>query len=508
MAGVLFPLIKDPVAFPKKRDSRCGYQALCLFIFLLFAILPACAQEADATHRAAAAISAHQYKDAMLILDPLVKQQPRDARAWTLRGLALDGLGQTTASLASFDRALFIQSSFMPALEGASQTAYLHGDPAAMHYVRKLLAVAPANPVANAMAGALAYQSHDCAGSVRYFQQSGEAVYQSTNALAEFADCLLKSDRAAEAARILSRGADLHPESVQLKYNLAVAELQDHKAAEAIGVLDPLSNVKDSGLLNLLASAYIQANQPDDAFRTLEAAIEISPLDQTSYLDLAILCLEHNQEVRSVEAATAGIARIQKPASLYLIRGVAYAQLAQYDKAESDFVAAAQIEPDQPHSTIAMSLLYSDRNQLDKEKELLYRQLKATPNDAVTNYLLADLLVRSGAEPGQPAFEEAQTHLARSLKSKPDSAEAQILMGKLLEEQSDLPGALKHYDLALTADPDNRSALDRKFVLLRKLHRNQDAAEVLGRLKLVLNSQLRQGGAGNQVRVDPQPAQR
>jgi tetratricopeptide (TPR) repeat protein len=490
------------------RRARVRDSSISLLLVASFLASPGLGQESDATHRAAAAISAHQYKDALQILDPLLKQHPRDTRLWTLRGLALDGLGQTKDSLASFDHALLIQPSFLPALEGASQTAYLHGDPAAMRYVRKLLAAAPANPVANAMAGALAYQSHDCAGSVKYFQQSGEAVYQSTNALAEFADCLVKSDRAADAAQALARGVELHPESIQLKYNLAVAELQDHKPTEAIGVLAPLSNVRDSGLLNLLASAYIQANQPDDAFQTLENAIEISPLDESNYLDLAILCLEHNQEERSVKAATAGIARIQKPASLYLIRGVAYAQLAQYDKAESDFVAAAQIEPDQPHSTIAMSLLYSDRNQLDKEKELLNKQLKNTPNDAVTNYLLADLLIRSGAEPGQPAFEQAQAHLARSLKSKPDSAEAQILMGKLLEQQSDLPGALKHYDLALAVEPENRSALDRKFVLLRKLHRNQDAAEVLGHLKLVLNSELKQGGSGNQVRVDPQPAQR
>jgi tetratricopeptide (TPR) repeat protein len=208
-----------------------------------------------------------------------------------------------------------------------------------------------------------------------------------------------------------------------------------------------------------------------------------------------------------VEAATAGIARVPKPAELYLIRGVAYAQLADYDKAESDFVAAAQIEPDQPHSTVAMSLLYSDRNQVDKEKALLKHQLKLTPNDAVTNYLLADLLIRSGAEPGQPAFQQAQAHLATSLKSRPDSAEAQVLMGKLLEQQNKLPDALEHYNLALKAEPDNRSALDRKFVLLRKLHRNQEAAEVLGQLKVVINKELKQGGSSSQVRVDPMPAQ-
>jgi tetratricopeptide (TPR) repeat protein len=105
-------------------------------------------------------------------------------------------------------------------------------------------------------------------------------------------------------------------------------------------------------------------------------------------MDLAILCLEHQQENRSVIAATAGIAKIPKASSLFLIRGVAYAQLAAYDKAENDFAVAAQLNPNRPNSTIAMSLLYSDGNQLDKEKALLQEQLKLTPDDAVTNYLL------------------------------------------------------------------------------------------------------------------------
>jgi tetratricopeptide (TPR) repeat protein len=452
-------------------------------------------------YRAAAALSAHQYDESLRQLEPLLKQHPRDPRLWTLRGVALDGSGQTKASIASFDHALQINPTFAPALEGAAQTAYLHGDAHAMHYVQQLLAVSPNNPVANAMAGALAYQTHDCSHAKGYFEKAGGAIDQSPEGLNEYADCLLKNNQAGDAVTLLSHGVELHPDRVQLKYNLAVANLQNHNAQAAIDILAPLADGKDSGLLNLLAFAYAQADRPDDAFNTLENAIEISPTDQTNYLDLAILCLEHNQETRSVTAATAGIARVPRPAELYLIRGVAYAQLADYDKAESDFVAAAQIEPDQPHSTVAMSLLYSDRNQVDKEKALLNHQLKLTPNDAVTNYLLADLLIRSGAAPGQPAFLQAVAHLATSLKSRPDSAEAQVLMGKLQEQQNKLPEALEHYDLALKAEPDNRSALDRKFVLLRKLHRNQESTEVLARLKVVINKELKQGTS--QVRVDP-----
>jgi tetratricopeptide (TPR) repeat protein len=221
-------------------------------------------------------------------------------------------------------------------------------------------------------------------------------------------------------------------------------------------------------------------------------------------MDLAILCLEHQQENRSVIAATAGISKIPKSSSLFLIRGVAYAQLASYDKAESDFAVAAQLDPNQPNSTIAMSLLYSDRNQLDKEKALLQKQLSLTPNDAVTNYLLADLLIRDGAKPGEAGFNEAKADLARSLAAQPDSAEAQILMGKLCHQENNLSEALDHIQRALKVDPDNRSALNREFTLLRKLYRNSEAAEVLDHLRAVLNNELKQEQIANQVRVNKQ----
>src|SRR5882757_7700096 len=155
-----------------------------------------------------------------------------------------------------------------------------------------------------------------------------------------------------------------------------------------------------------------------------------------------------------------------------------------------------------PNSTIAMSLLYSDRNQLDKEKALLQKQLKLTPNDAVTNYLLADLLIRGGAKSGETDFNEAKADLARSLVAQPNSAEAQILMGKLCQQENNLSEALDHIERALKVEPDNRSALNREFILLRKLNRNSEAAEVLDHLRAVLNNELEQEQIANHVRVN------
>jgi tetratricopeptide (TPR) repeat protein len=422
--------------------------------------------------------------------------------------LALDGLSQTAESLASFDHALLIDKAYLPALEGASQTAYLHNDPKAMHYVLRLLAVDQLNVVAHAMAGALFYYARDCPTSIAHFEESGEAIYQSPNALSEFSDCLLKADKAKEAADILSRGLERNATSALVRYNLAVAELADRDPTKAINTLSSDPNIQDTDFLNLLAEAYVEADRPDDAFRTLENAIAIKPDEERNYLDLAILCLEHNKEDLAVSASSAGIGKVARAASLYLIRGVAYAQLGQYSNAESDFLSASKIEPDQPHSTIAMSLLFSDRNQIDKEKSLLLHQIKLTPSDAVTNYLLADLLIRQGAELGQPAFVQAKTYLARSLKSKPDSAEAQILMSQILQDEGDLEGAVGHLEAALKVDPANRTALYRNFILLQKLHRKREASDALSRLQATLEHDLKKNGAGGQIKVDPIPVQK
>jgi tetratricopeptide (TPR) repeat protein len=478
-----------------------------IFLFLGAVVLlapPAHSEDySEARHAVAVAVSFHQNAQALRLLEPLLKAHPQDPSLWTLRGMALDTPEQTKESIDSFDKALSIDKTYLPALKGASQTAYLRGVPHASLYVQRLLAVAPANEVANAMAAAIAYDAKDCAGSIQYFERSGDEVVKNSSALAEFADCLSRQERWSQASQVLARGLHLHPESVQIKYNLALVEMRDHHPAEAIQVLEPLFGAKDSQLLNLLASAYARIDRPDDAFRTLENAILISPADEANYLDLAILCLEHNQENRSVVAASAGISRIPKAATLYLIRGVAYAQLADYENAEKDFSVAAQIDPNQSHSTIAMSLLYSDRNQVDKEKALLVQQLKVTPNDAVANYLMADILFRDGAEPGQPQFEEARADLTRSLAAQPDSVEAQILMGTLDQRENKFTEALDHFNLALKVEPDNRSALDHELMLLRKLHRNSEAAAVGEHLKLLLNNQVQQERAATQVRLDP-----
>lgn len=480
--------------------------AMRVLIITFFLLSPLFGQivGSRARQHAELAIKEHHFQKAVAILTKLTKANPQDASLWTLRGIALGGLNKIQASLNSFDKALDLTPTYLPALEGVAQTAYMHKVPMADKYVNALLAAYPENKVANAMAGALAYASGTCPAAIKFFARAGAYVYSSPIGVSEYAACLLEHGAVAKAVSILRNASQLHPGSVNLKYNLAVAELDAHNPSAAVAVLRPLSDTADSGLLNLLASAYKEAGDSDSAFRILERAIRLSPRAESNYLDLATLCLDHNQDACAIQAASAGIAEVPNPTSLYLIRGVAYGQLGKYTRAKRDFDAAARLSPGRSQSAIAMSLLYAARSKPAKERAQLARQLARTPNDAIANYLMASLLMSSGAKPGQTTFATAKEHLERSLQVNPSSAQAQILMGEILNLEGNRTDALAHLERALKIAPDNRAALFQTFLLLHRLHRPADAAGVLKRLKTLINSQAGHHDGGDRMRVEQQ----
>jgi tetratricopeptide (TPR) repeat protein len=135
----------------------------------------------------------------------------------------------------------------------------------------------------------------------------------------------------------------------------------------------------------------------------------------------------------------------------------------------------------------------------------LRRSFLPATYDAVSNYLMADILIREGAEPGQPQFVEAKADLTRSLTAKPDSAEAQILMGTLCQQENNLPEALQHFQQALKNEPDDPSALNHELLVLRAMHKMSDATEVAKHLRLLLNNRIQEERPANDVRVAPRP---
>src|SRR5262245_2445160 len=100
--------------------------SVSVFMFLLLFVPRASAQGFE---QARDLLRRGEFAAALQACDESLKTQPRNFQIWTLKGIALQGVGKNADSLAAFRRALTIQPAFLPALQGAAQLEYQLHDP-------------------------------------------------------------------------------------------------------------------------------------------------------------------------------------------------------------------------------------------------------------------------------------------------------------------------------------------------------------------------------------------
>lgn len=473
-------------AFPMKARRLFPWSiALCA------AMLQPLAAQQMRTEDFAKELNNHQYQKVLADLETVLPAHPHDPLLWTVRGLALRGLGQSGDSITDFEKALQVNPNYIPALEGAAETAYDSKDPRAPRYVSHLLKLQPANETANAMAGVLAYEQHHCASALGSFEKSKEQTSRNEIAVSEFSDCLLQANRSGEAVRILTRALSFHPDSSNLRFNLAVSQMQDHRPEETLATLRPLSEAENSSadVLNLLAAAQIAVGKPQEAAVSLSKAISVAPAVEGNYVDLAVLCLENQQYSQALQVAASGLQFIPTSWQLYTVHGMASSLLSRYEDAEADFEKSLQLEPLNSGAVAARSVLYAHTDQPAKAIAVLRQKLRSSPADSLLNYLLADALIRGGAEPPSPQFEEARRAVLESLRGNPNSSNALTLLGKIYIKDHLLEKAEQTLKTAAARDPTNRAALNQLLVVSRKLGRREEAVRVTEQLTALINKQ-------------------
>ena len=459
-----------------------------IFLALLAVALPAQKPE-DST--LLSAMQEGRFAEAVSLADASLKNRADDPWLWTVRGMALEGLGQTAAGLQSEDKALALDAAFVPALKASAQIAYLHHDPKAATYVDRWLKVRPQESSAHAMAGVLAFEANDCTAAILHFSKITQIVARSEKFSAQYSSCLLVQHRPSDAVNVLTEARVAHPASRNLRYDLALAQQQNGQVDQALATLQPADD-DDAGILNLRASLESAAGKLDAAVADLRRAIDMEPLEERNYLDLAMLGIDSGHEKASIDVLAVGIKNLPADAKLYAVRGIAYAQIAKYDEAQADFARAAELDPQSHFGGVAQTVIDVEKAHPEKAIASLRDQVKKTPSDAVADTLLANLLMRGGATPGTADFAEAKAAVKRALQADPNEVQALNLLGAMDQDENDLAGALSAFVQANALAPDNRATLNQMLLLLRRLGRKDEAVQVAARLRALLSNQARE----------------
>lgn len=369
-----------------------------------------------------AALRARDYDRALYIAQSALNKRPNDFRILTLEGVILALKGNPETALAAFNKALTIAPHYLEAMRGAAQLEYQLGDPRAKNLLKQTVIAAPHDETAHAMLGVIAQQENDCGTAANEFQDAGSVIWSDHQALEIYGYCLEQLKKPPQAVPIFARLLWLAPHNNDVRYDLAVVQLQAGDTKGTIDTLAPLlaGDIADTDVLSLASDAYEAAGDTPRAVALLRQAIVLKPTNSNNYLAFAALSFDHSSFQVGVDMLDAGLQRLPQDSSLYLARGMLYVQIDDFAKAQADFTRAERLNPGQSLGQYAQGLLELSKHNPDEALKVVRTELEKRPDDALLHYLLARVLHERGGEPGTTEFQEALgAALSCPARSKP-----------------------------------------------------------------------------------------
>jgi len=441
------------------------------------------ASDPNAMQAIDSALRKRNFEQALQLIRTQLERSPRDARLWTLEGIAYAGSGNDQEALVAYNKALSISPDFLAALEGAAGMEFKAESDRAIPLLNRILKLRPSEPTTHAMLGVLAYKKRDCATAVPHFRQAQQVLPSQPQAMEAFGACLMREGQTEQALPVFEQLLGMRPSDAHTRYNLAVVLFTAKRSKEAIATLQPLlqGTEADADALDLASAAYEEVGDTPRAVALLRQAIVTRPQTAKYYVDFAALSYKHESYQVGVDMVNAGVKLLPTSAPLYVARGILYIQMGNFDSGQADFEAANKLDPGQASAAVATGLAQLQQSNLDQALATVSEQLKAHPNDSFLHYLKAEILSQKGADPGSPEFRSAVAAASEAVKLKPDFVLARDVLGNLYLKSGDNQSAIEQSRLALRDNPSDQVAT---YHLLQALRKTKDPrGEIPGLVK-------------------------
>ena len=455
-------------------------------------------------------VRSEKYDQALQLTKTQLHTKPTDVRLWTLEGIIYSLKGEKTDAVGAFDKALRLSPGYMPALKGEVQLLYESGDKRAIPQLNRILKVDPHDLTAQEMLAMLQKKQGDCQSANEHFAISFGQMGTHPETLEAYGYCLVQMKEFEKAVPVFQELSDLFPDRTYPKYDLAVVLIATNQNEAALKVLAPLvtDDQQDPDILSLTSQAYEAMGNTPKAVALLRQAIVLSPTTPSYYVMFSEICLTHDSFQAGIDMIDAGLKRIPNESALYISRGILYAQLAQYDKAEDDFKRVEKLDSAQSISSYAGDLTEVMKNNPDEALAKLRTQLKAQPENPLLNYLLAQLLMNQAPAVGSDGFKEAMKAAQLTIKLKPDHVGSRDLLASMYMRTGQYDLAIEQCKTALKYSPTDESAMYHLIISMRHTGHTEDLKPLVDRLAVLHQESARHETERKQYRlvVGPTPS--
>jgi len=236
--------------------------------------------------------------------------------------------------------------------------------------------------------------------------------------------------------------------------------------------------VDDSAQLHgLLGRAYAERKDWGKAGAELARSVELNPYDEDAHFRLAQLYL-FQQNFSSAAAALEKARKVfDKSAQIELALGVAYYGLRDFPGAVDQFLRTIRLAPDVPQPYVFLGRILEHAGDRMPEITARFAEFEArNPGDQLGYILHAKAIVLQLPLSGYPPeAQNAEGLLKQALEIDAGQAEAQYLLGTLLERKGDLAGAVTRLERSIALNPKSPLPHYRLARVYAKLGRTADA---------------------------------
>jgi tetratricopeptide (TPR) repeat protein len=514
----------DFLYFVRDEETRMGSTAfirnsimrkiLCcaLAIFAMVSCVLHCRAQALASQQEVSAISealrGRNFTEALRLSQAALAQRPNDSRIWTLRGMAAAGTGNLPQALAAYRHALKLAPTYLPALEGAAQSEFQMGQDAAKPLLLEILAQRPGDPTSSAMLAVIEYRSKNCSDAVVHFQNAVAVISSQPAALTEYGSCLAILNRDEDAISVFAQVLVLDSNKSEARYNLALAQLNARHPEDALTTLQPsIESASVDAEASMLAAEILESNgETARSVELLRKAILADPKNVDAYLQFAALSFDHASPQVGIDILNAGLTQLPNEPRLFLVRGILQTQLGEFARAAEDFEKASRLDPLLSFLGVAQGLVKSQQHMSAEALDKFRSAVKAHPNEAYAQYLLAEALEEEGAPAGSPRHNEELEAARRAVQLDPRMVAAHDLLSAIYYDDEQTNLAIEQSRASLALDPNDQQAIYHLIVALRKTDRKDQIPALLKRM-IELRSNAGNGQkASKQYRLYETPA--
>lgn len=277
-----------------------------------------------------------------------------------------------------------------------------------------------------------------------------------------------------------------------VKFNLALCYVAIGEAAKAIPLLQALPDDPRRGpnADNLLAQAYIGNGQPAEALKALDRAAQKYHNEEKLFLYVADACMAYQDYALGLKAMDLGLQQMPKSAALHYEKAVFLTQLDNFDLAKQEFDLAHDLAPDKAIGYVAAAHKDMMSGDIADAVRVAREGVQKKRADYLLLTFLGQALIRSGAVPGQPEFNEARKVLEKAVAERPNYTDSQLGLANIYASENRLKDALAHLEAARELEPRSAAVYAALAKVYRRLGDTTDAEQALATLRAINQEQV------------------